>query len=201
MTGIKQLMSNTYVVKGYITSYGVIRILQLFVPLPRGSLAHCGLGCWSQDLVKYGKGGDHSARISNGHVEVIYRDKQVVGKIPFNRFMAVESQNCIVASNGYLFSTLIGEGHVSRLEKALDQADRGEEPDFLDNSEFVRVSPDLRGQKLIKLLGGSIDRTKAVFKPDGTSVEFTKGTPLSYKRWGKTFTPPAWDSGLIDNIF
>ncbi len=198
MVGIKWLMSGTYVVKGYITLCGVIRILVLSVPEPK-SLAHVGLECWSRDLVKYGKDGHFSARISRGHVEVFDSDNKVVDKIPFNKFVTVDSRRCVVADNGYLFS--VGDkDYISHLAKALDKADRGEEPDVFDNSEFVHVSPNFRGQKLIQLSGGSIEKTVAVFTPDGTPVEFVKDTPLAYKRWGKTFIPPAWAGGICKGI-
>lgn len=196
MIGIERMMSDTYVIKGYITLCGVIRVLVQGVSEPK-SLAHTGLECWSQDMVKYGNG-DFSARISNRHVEIINHNNKVITKIPFHKFTAVESRKCVVLDNGYLFSESIKD-MAPRYKKALDQAERGKMPDTLDNSKFVRVSPELSGQKLIALQqNSSSERTKAVLMPNGTLIDFKESTPLSFERWGKTFTPPAWTGHLLD---
>ena len=187
MREIEKLMSDTYVIKGYITLCGVIRVLEQSVPMPDSKyLAFTGLECWSQGLIKYGKG-DFSARINERKVEIVNQNSRVVDKIPFNKFMAVESHGCIVLDNGYLHDEIIMD--VAPLyKKALDQADRGEMPDILDNSRFVRVSTKLKGKKLIALeRSESGQKTKAVFMPDGTPVDFKESTPLSYKRWCKIF--------------
>lgn len=200
MREVEKLMSGTYVVKEYITLCGVIQVLANHVPEPK-SLVYAGLECWSPNLVKYGKGGDFSARISGRYVEVIDQHNKVVDSIPFKKFEVVESRKCVVADNGYLFS-VGSKSWISRYTKALDQADRGEKPSVLDNSRFARVSPKLKGLKLIALERGSSDqKTKAVFMPNGTPVDFKESAPLAFKKWGETFTPSSLTIKIAENVF
>ncbi len=195
MLDIKDLLRGSYTTRGgKIDPWGTIRILDGSVPQWTGNAKtewepfclHTGLPIWSEKLVPYGNGGYHAKVTSWDTVHVLAEDDSVVEEIPYENLVPVNLSECHVHKNGYLQynpegeiypdgSPWYGEGD------ALDQAMRGENPRFLDNSPFTRVDEKLAGKEVIRLECDSAEFI--VFTKEGERLESKTHHPLSFAKW------------------
>lgn len=204
MSTLSTYLSRCYAIRGgKIDPWGTIRLLNKTVEEPSEdderytAFKNCielqpGLKVWSKKLVPYGKMGGYRAVIANEVVEVVAEDGVVVEEIPHSDFIVVEVRESLVHNNGYLECTLgrgteLHDGTWAQIIPALEQAAKGEKPEFCDNSPFVKVDPKLAGQEVIQLRHGTYDGEDAmVYSRDGEHIHSTFHFPLSYAKWDPT---------------
>jgi hypothetical protein len=178
-------LENSYVRRGgEITPWGCIRVFDNEVVESEDEDINDGLACWSRDFLKYADG-RHHAVILNGTVEIVNnKTGEIVARIPFPNVFTCDIDEETVGPLGYLEYEYMQdreyEGTRDTFRKALEAVERGEKPDTLDNSPFIKVDPATKGPVIVITLA---DDTTYVFQKDGKGVPCKTGHPLSYGKW------------------
>lgn len=100
--------------------------------------------------------------------------------------MLVDHWKCYVHPNGYLQRATLEETWKRWREQvlpAIEARERGEEPEYFDNSPFIWVNPILYAGQELTLMSSGIGENEAfsVFTQKGKPVPFEVRYPLSRK--------------------
>jgi len=187
----RYLLKRCYVTKqGEISKHGSIRIFSNSVNEATAVTYASdefdfglGLELWSPVLYSFRKNGFRAKISPKGDAVTILKKKKTVMAIPAAYLAPVHmSLRETVVENGWLLSG--DEEHRNWLTKALLLSENGKHPQYCDNSNFLKVSSELIGKKLLVLeMGYSHENNYGVFNSEGELIKHEVLLPLSYQRW------------------
>lgn len=168
---------------GYISRYGTIRLV--YADVQEMNDPEVGSCHYSEQLLIY-QNGNFRAKISGESVVVTDADGYVVGIISAENFHLVSSsgeQECVVIDCGYVMPLSMLDKRI--MIKALLMAEAGKRPPFGDNSLFVKVSSERKGDHVILLWLDECGRNEsaAVFTLSGELIPSEVCHPLAFEKW------------------
>lgn len=174
---------------GRILPFGVIQTFLQGVPDCRREEAGCPY--WSEELLKYGNG-KFQAIISAeapGYL-LICKNGREIARIPESKIFYCNIWEVAVCTGGFILATIsYGKNPENRPEardlvQNLNLAYRGQTPKRLDNSTFVKVAAQRRGEILVQIrIGDTLNPQIKMFTPAGKSVNCETGHWLALDRW------------------
>lgn len=190
---------------GKINLGGYIRILSIHVDIPasqRWNISETdGLAIWHPGLMFYGKVGGFKAVVTKqGHLSIRNAKGHFHAHLRNDEAMAVDVNPGFVARNGYVGNT-IGEGcsllHRNTFEKiveewenticiAIDRANAGQHPGYVDNSPFTQVVGEFTVHQRVVTIRPSISRDgkfNMIFDLEGNRLASKTHYPLRVSKW------------------
>lgn len=159
-----------------------------------------GLEVWSKELLPYGSK-EYYAEISSDAKRVLVfkkGNKRAIKRIKSSKFITVTMRiRALVDPSGFV----LGETSYSKgLIRALEKAQRGEDPEMYDNSGFTRISPKHAGKKVLLMSPGALLSDLSNI-PDwviceGKALRSRDLHPLAFQKWGKA---ESFQGSLMDD--
>lgn len=190
---------------GKIHPGGYVRVLAGDSRTPLSIRRKCaedtGLAIWHPELQRFGKTKDATAHVtSRGHLTIRDARGHFHAYIRTDKAISVRILPGFIARNGYVGATA-GEGSSvgqrsfreivasweSRICTAIDKANSGDQPDFVDNSPFTKVTSEFtKHQRVIiiaPLMTSKDGDGEMVYDLAGNRFDSTTHYPLRYSRW------------------
>ncbi len=176
---------------GRIFPWGTIRIFNNDV-VDNGE-EYGGLECWSQELVKFGNGNYYAETNLVLPGTLVIFDKKTrkeVATIPFKKIFCADVRMVKVMPGGFLNSIgKVGMEFSKELDlfptESLQKALKGERPDQLDNSDFIKVDASLAGQTLVKVTVDTawLNARYHIYMQDGKPIKSKSKKWLCRAKW------------------
>lgn len=183
---------------GKINPGGYIRVLSVHVDIPvsqRRNISETdGLGIWHPELISYGKAGGFKAVVTKqGHLSIRDVKGRFHAHIRNKDAITVDVWGGFIAQNGYVGHTVAEfrksfEDIVRDWENhtcvAIDRANAGQHPGYIDNSPFTRVTDDFTVHQRVMMIEPILSSEyKMIFDLSGSHLSSKTHYPLRVSKW------------------
>jgi len=181
---------------GKIHPGGFVRILRAHLAWRQNVSESDGLAIWHPELMPFGKAGGFRAIVTKrGHISIRDANGRFHAHIRNDKAMVVEVRDGFIAQNGYVGNT-VGEFRdtfeeiVRQWEKvstAIDRANAGQHPGYIDNSGFTRVLGEFTVHQRVIMLEPMMSHEhgeyEMIFDLEGNRLASKTHFPLRVSKW------------------